>query len=43
MKKVLIAGGNGVIGRLLAEGLISDYEVFKLSDVHNIVFDFNSE
>lgn len=27
MKKVLIAGGNGVIGRLLVEGLRADYEV----------------
>lgn len=34
MKKVLIAGGNGVIGRLLAEGLISDYEVTVLDKDH---------
>ncbi|WP_286058147.1 NAD-dependent epimerase/dehydratase family protein [Bacillus mojavensis] len=27
MRKVLIAGGNGVIGRILAEGLMSEYEV----------------
>ncbi|MCY7797768.1 NAD(P)-dependent oxidoreductase, partial [Bacillus spizizenii] len=34
MKKVLIAGGNGVIGRLLAEGLLSDYEVTVLDKDH---------
>lgn len=34
MKKVLIAGGNGVIGRLLAEGLRSDYEVTVLDKDH---------
>lgn len=33
-EKVLIAGGNGVIGRLLAEGLISDYEVTVLDKDH---------
>lgn len=27
MRKVLIAGGNGVIGRILAKGLMSEYEV----------------